>query len=457
MLGTNHTVALLDGTPPGDDSLALTLAVLTDVLEQERAEVQVFPLAQTKLAHCIGCFACFVETPGLCRYHEADGVAILQSVVQSDTVVLFTPVTFGGYGSTLKQIVDRCVSLIHPYFELDHGEVHHVARYTRYPRWVAVGAQPRPDPEEARLFHLLAGRNAINFHSPSYAAEIVTTGDRPDELRARFRSLIDRSQAFPWDDAVRPLLRAPEQLPLLDRPGRACLLVGSPKTLKPSTSGVLGSYLIDRLQEKGWESETLTLGPAILKDRGQADLLAAVDRADLLVIAFPLYVDALPFLLTRALEIVAAPRRDGASPRPQRLVAIANSGFPEAYQSYLALAICRRFAAEAGMAWAGGLALGAGEGIVGGQPLQARMPSGSPASHVMQALDASAAALTRGEPIPAGAVREMARTPVPLVPLFLWRRMIVQGTRGWWDHQATPHGVSKEALFARPYEVAARR
>ncbi len=453
----NRTVVLLDGRPPGAESLAPALSALTDVLDQDRADVQVFPLADAKLAHCIGCFACFVETPGLCRYHEADGVAILQALMQSDSVVLFTPVSFGGYGSTLKQIVDRCVSLIHPYFELNHGEVHHLARYARYPRWVAVGVQSRPDPDDARLFTLLAGRNAINLHSPTYAAEVVATTDGPDDLRAAFRSLLARDEPFPWDDAIRPLLRAPDPLPLLDGPGRACLLIGSPKTLKPSTSGVLGNHLLDRLREQGWQTEALTLNAGHFRARGQADLLAAVDRADLLLVAFPLYVDALPFLLTRALEVIAAHRREAEQPRAQRLVAIANSGFPEAYQNYLALSICRRFAAESGMSWAGGLALGAGEGVVGGQPLQARMPTGLPAGHVIRALDATAAALARGQTVPAGAVRDMARSPFPLVPQFLWKRMYPHGTNQWWDQQATPHGVTREAMFARPYAAPAAR
>jgi len=50
------------------------------------------------------------------------------------------------------------------------------------------------------------------------------------------------------------------------------------------------------------------------------------------------------------------------------IVAIANSGFPEAEHSQTALEVCRLFARQVGFDWAGGLAMGGG-GMVSGQPL----------------------------------------------------------------------------------------
>jgi hypothetical protein len=91
-------------------------------------------------------------------------------------------------------------------------------------------------------------------------------------------------------------------------------------------------------------------------------------------------------------------------------VAIVNSGFPEIHQNAVALAICEEFAAQSGIAWAGGLALGGG-GMVGGQPLTETKRSGPPVKHVIQALDLTAAALSDGLPVPAQAVKLMAKNP----------------------------------------------
>jgi multimeric flavodoxin WrbA len=99
---------LLDGRRSSDDDLSPMMAILTEVLTQGRAEVQTFSLSEMKLAHCIGCFDCWLKTPGVCVYGEPRAGQILRAYVQSDTVVLFTPIAFGGYSSQLK-LVDSSV------------------------------------------------------------------------------------------------------------------------------------------------------------------------------------------------------------------------------------------------------------------------------------------------------------------------------------------------------------
>jgi multimeric flavodoxin WrbA len=448
---SGQRVVVLDGTRSGEDISQSVLSVLRDVLAQDGAHAEVISLADAKLAHCIGCFACWVETPGLCRYQEADFTAILNAVVQSHTTVLVTPITFGGYSARVKQIMDRFVSLVMPYLQIHNGEVHHVARYARLPRMVGIGLQNSADPDEARLFQLLVGRNAINFQAPAYAAAVVTASDSPDEIRTRLRSLFTRNDPFPSAAEIRPLVPVPDCVTVSSATRRACLIVGSPKTLKPSTSGVLGRYLLKRLEASGWQTESLVLNRQLVDEHGQSELFAAVDRADLLILAFPLYVDALPFLLTRALELIADHRHAAERPRIQRLVALANNGFPEAYQNNLALWLCERFASATGMIWSGGLALGGGEGLIGGYPLEPRLRSGLSGRHVIRALDLAAAALAHGQPVPGEAVREMSRNPARLTPEFVWRRLFVYMSRGWWNRQAAAHGLKPGLLHARPY------
>jgi multimeric flavodoxin WrbA len=430
------------------------LALLTGILTQGGAEVQVFALRELKLAHCIGCFGCWLETPGICRYHESDGRAILQAVMQSDMLIMFTPVTFGGYSSQLKQIVDRFVSLVLPYLRSSHNEVHHVPRYAHFPRTVAIGVQRQPNAADAGLFKLLAGRNAINFHAKSYAAEVVRSTDDLDSLREVFGSLLCRNDPFPWGEEIASLMTTPDagvSQAEADGARRARLIAGSPKTLSPSTSNVLGNYLLERLKERGWETESLTLSASLRVAAGQSALLASVDCADLLLFAFPLYVDALPFLMTKALEVITYHRRTTDHPRPQCLFAMANNGFAEAYQSNLALSICQRFAAENGMAWVDGLAMGAGEALCGGQQLQPIMPSGLPCAHVMRALDATGEALARGQAIPAEAMREIAARPIPHIPFSAWREMFVQQGNLWWERRAAEHEVDTQRMLAQPY------
>jgi hypothetical protein len=141
------------------------------------------------------------------------------------------------------------------------------------------------------------------------------------------------------------------------------------------------------------------------------------------------------------MECVAERRIAQKPPRPQRLAAIVNSGFPEARQSDVALAICRLFARQAGFEWAGGLALGAGEAL-GGRPLA---QLGGMVRHVTRALDLAAAALAAGQAIPREAVELMAR---PLFPRWLY---LLAGQFGW-RKEARKHGTTKQ-LRARPYDA----
>jgi len=448
----NKNVVILDGTQAGDENRPAILAALTDVFQGTAAEIRTLTLREMKIAHCIGCFGCWIETPGICKEADA-GREIAKAVVHSDTVVFFTPVTFGGYSPELKRAVDRFIQLTVPYFEVIHGELHHPPRYARVPRLVVVGVQRHPNEEEARIFRLLAGRNAINMHPASYAAEVVDSADDVATLRQRFHTLLSRSDALPFGEAVTSVMPMPDASPIDVRGGarRALLIVGSPKTKSRSTSGVLGSYLLERLQECGWQAESLTLRASLLRHDGQAELLSAADRADLILLAFPLYVDALPFLVTKALDLIAAYRRAVPTEFPQRLVALVNNGFPEAHQNAVALAVCRQFAVQSGIAWAGGLALGAGEAISSGEPLNATHRSGLSVKHVIQALDMTALSLAEGRPVPSQAMTMIARNPIPLAPLAVWRLMYTKlGGKGF-ERRAAENGVNKEQLLARPY------
>ena len=220
---------------------------------------------------------------------------------------------------------------------------------------------------------------------------------------------------------------------------RTLLLVGSAK--KPrSTSESLGSYLMTRLGERGCDTESLSVHRSHRSHDGLEALLDAVDRCDLLVLAFPLYIDSLPALLTRTLELIHARRDLRQLNRKQRLVAIVNNGFPEAEQNEVALRICRRFAVETGFEWAGGLALGGGEAI-NGRPLTKIKGM---ARNVISSLDLAAEALAADRPIPDRAVRLMAK-PIIWSRIYTWI-----GTRGW-RRRAASHGAA-DRLDNRPYE-----
>lgn len=451
----NQQIVLLNGLGTEDKDLATLLDILIDEIHSTGATVQTYTLQDIKMGSCVGCFGCWLKTPGICLEPDA-GRDIAQAVVQSNTTILLTPVIFGGYSSEIKKIQDRWLPLILPYLGIYHGEVHHPPRYSRYPRLVGIGIQRQPNNEEANLFKILVGRNAINFHAPNHAAAVVLSTDDPERLRQQFQNALVRNDVIPLGKVVTSLMPVLEtsvaSSPTMDKPGRALLVVGSPKVKSPSTSSVLGGYVLEQLKQRDWEVESLTLRGNLLKGEGQAEFLASVERADLLLLAFPLYIDALPFLMTKALEMMAANISSQPHGIPKRLFVICNNGFPEAHQNALALAICQRFAVDTGMIWSGGLAMGAGEGLIGGLPLMGVQRGGRPpVQHVIQALDMASAALAEWKTVSFEATRLIAKTPIPFMPFSIWRWIFVKMAGQNWQQQAATNLVSKEEILARPY------
>jgi hypothetical protein len=199
---------------------------------------------------------------------------------------------------------------------------------------------------------------------------------------------------------------------------KVLLLIGSPKPAN-STSESLGKYLIAQLP-KYYESKTFYLWKAIRSDKELENLLNEVDFAELLVWSLPLYVDSLPYPVIKTMELLL----DNSNKivfRGKKMMAMINSGFPEAHQSKYALEMCREFAVESGFEWIGGLARGGGMSV-NGRPLE-ECP-GRMLGDIMEALKLTASAVVNGNRIPDKAVSLMSEPPMPKVvqrfPLIIW-------------------------------------
>ena len=451
---TNNKVVILNGVENRDNSLEAPLSELGRVLDEKNSDVKYYRLDEFNIAHCTGCFGCWIKTPGICKAAD-DGRDMIKSVIQSDMTILYSPVTFGGYSSTLKIIVDRFIPLILPFFGKIHGETHHLLRYSRYPRLVGIGVRNHDRKNEDQLFKALVGRNALNFHAPSHAAEIINCNDDKETIIESLKNAISRSDPLPSGNDILsffPEVAGDTSFDAKQKiPGNALLIVGSPKIKHRSTSDVLGAYLLEKMKSAGWKTESLTLKRSLVREKGQIELCSAVDRADLIIFAFPLYIDSLPFLVTKALEVIANHKNKSQVKKPQRVFTIINNGFPEPHHNSLALAICRRFADRCGFNWAGALAMGAGEALCSGQELNDTKRTGPPVKHVSKALDIAGEQLSKGKAVGPSVQNLISESPIPMVPFGIWRWMFTNLGGRWWKQQALENNVLKEELYAKPY------
>ena len=187
---------ILNGALPGDSFVDAVGAALQDALHAEGWAVTSWTLRDEKIAYCLGCFECWTRTPGVCRIADA-GREVPASIIASDLAVYLTPITFGGYSSELKKAVDRSICLISPFFTRIEGEVHHHARYTRYPALVGVGVLPAAHPAQEQVFHTLVGRNAINMHAPLHGSLVVYHSQEPAAAATGLRRIFDFSGRIP--------------------------------------------------------------------------------------------------------------------------------------------------------------------------------------------------------------------------------------------------------------------
>ena len=179
------SILILDGFPAESSSKLQAL-----LLEAEAApEVEYISLAKTEIRHCQGCFSCWLITPGECVIQDA-GNDIARKYINSDAVILLTPVTFGGYSSVLKKALDRMIPNICGLFTQYQGETHHVRRYSRYPALVILGVQDIVDQEAADIFHELAYRNSLNLYPTTMASYVFNEATETEQLRADLRAIL---------------------------------------------------------------------------------------------------------------------------------------------------------------------------------------------------------------------------------------------------------------------------
>jgi multimeric flavodoxin WrbA len=445
---------LIDGTRAEDTSLLPMFHVLHDTLVARGVNVETLRLQDVKLGHCIGCFDCWLKTPGQCVQADA-GRRIVQSILSSDTVLLFGRVMFGTYSPEIKRLVDRCLSPLNlPYLQVSHGETHHRPRYDRYPRLVSVGVQGTPDADEAALFKLIVGRNALQLHAPSYAVSVVSITDSPETLRHEFVQLSSRINPPPHVDLLKSYIKdlnSASASVAFDHPRQqALLLLGSPKA-RPSTSAALGGYLMQQLEARNWQTQSLKLHPRLHEAGRQNDLLKAVNQSDLIILSFPLYNDTLPYHVTYALQLIAQNKATQVNPESQQLVVIVNNGFPEPHHNLLALEVCRRFARRCGLNWAGGFAVGGGEALSAGQPLQEITRRLPPVKHLMRAIDLAAEDLSKERPVSKQAEGLISRNPIYPAPFWGYRWIFQRVAAQRWEREAAENGLSPSQLHSRPY------
>jgi len=444
---------ILDGFNESSAVQQKVMDAVAGELDSRGWEARILAPRDMDLRPCKGCFGCWTIRPGRCLQND-DGDLLCRRIMDSELLLIVSPVTFGGYSSSAKMALDRLICLISPFFKIVRGEVHHRPRYESVPAMAALGIGFGGSGACTEIFETLHYRNAVNFHPPSAAVEVLQREDLTDAgLREGIGRLLEKAATSRFlDQPVRKVREdqfTAEPGCSLDirsgkgAPRRVLIMIGSPR--KRSTSSAMGEELSVHFRDLGWQVEKAGIPEKSEKEEGLRSLTEAAGGADLVVLLSPLYVDSLPAPVTAALETLAAVRSKIVSRPKQGFMAVVNCGFPESFHNHTALAIARQFACEAGFTWMGGLTLGMG-GAIDGKTLKER---GGMVRNLRKALRLTAEALDRGKPVPSEAAELMAK---PFLPRWMYLTI-----GNWaWKRQAAKNSVRGQ-LHAQPYRPGDRR
>jgi len=159
-------ITILNGNPSTDNvKFDNYLKTLSDLLESSKHTVTIFKLREMDIRYCVGCFGCWLKTPGECGT-EDDSRDIRRESINSDFLLFASPVIMGFTSALLKKAHERLIPLTLPYLEIYQNEIHHVSRYDKSPLLGLLLERGKDtDEKDTKIISDIYRRDAINLKS----------------------------------------------------------------------------------------------------------------------------------------------------------------------------------------------------------------------------------------------------------------------------------------------------
>jgi len=96
-------------------------------MREEGCDVELVYTCKLHVKPCLGERACWTKTPGKC-VQEDDVAALLPKIKEADVIVFATPVFWDGMTGALKNLIDRLLPNLEPYFVMREEHCRHSPR-----------------------------------------------------------------------------------------------------------------------------------------------------------------------------------------------------------------------------------------------------------------------------------------------------------------------------------------
>jgi len=106
---------------------AMILNPFLEGMKEEGAEVELFYTKKLNINPCMEELNCWLKTPGKC-YQNDDMNILYPKIDEVDVIVFASPVYVDGVTGPMKNLIDRMLPRVEPYFEIRDGHCRHPVR-----------------------------------------------------------------------------------------------------------------------------------------------------------------------------------------------------------------------------------------------------------------------------------------------------------------------------------------
>lgn len=140
-------------------------------LDRDEFDALQIPMDETDIVYskaggissCIGCFGCWVKTPGRCVIK--DGYEnIGRDLAHCHEVHIISRCVYGSYSPFVKNVLDRSISYVLPFFVTKNKEMHHQSRYSNTPKLTVQLYGSTITEDEKKTAEQIAQANSINMN-----------------------------------------------------------------------------------------------------------------------------------------------------------------------------------------------------------------------------------------------------------------------------------------------------
>lgn len=145
-----------------------------DELDMQLGENDIVISKESPIGQCIGCFGCWIKTPSVCVIKD-EYQKLGQMFCHANEMVCVSKCTYGGFSPFVKNVLERSIGCLLPFFSIRNGEVHHTPRTDNRPKLTVhfYGDSTEDERQTARelipanAINLVARKNGVHFYESS--------------------------------------------------------------------------------------------------------------------------------------------------------------------------------------------------------------------------------------------------------------------------------------------------